>query len=129
MISDLSQGVPGLILSVLAIILGVYWLLFPWFVYAKLDRIIAILGKIEKGQGEATERLSAQLKTPTQATALPPVPGEELYFVQVGKEMHGPQNIEALQTWFTKELITKDSYVIKQGDSKWQRFGDVFEKA
>ena len=36
------------IVSLLGVALAVLWIVFPWFVYAKLDRMIALLEKIEE---------------------------------------------------------------------------------
>ena len=36
------------IVCLLVVALAVLWIVFPWFVYAKLDRMIALLEKIEE---------------------------------------------------------------------------------
>ena len=48
--TELFAGGAGLLLLVFIAALGVYWLLFPWFVYTKLAKIAKHLESMEKSQ-------------------------------------------------------------------------------
>jgi hypothetical protein len=58
-------------------------------------------------------------------TGLPPVPGNEVYFVADGERAVGPHNIETLRVLFSRGTITKETFVIQQGSQEWKRVSDV----
>jgi hypothetical protein len=50
---QLFTGVVGIAVLILSVVLSIYWLLFPWFVYRKMDKLIARVEALEKTASDA----------------------------------------------------------------------------
>jgi hypothetical protein len=67
----LATGIIGLIVVILAMILAIFWLIFPWVVYAQLRAIV----REQKRTNNLLTALLAQTAEPVPgSTGGPPVP-------------------------------------------------------
>jgi len=114
--SEMLAGPASLVVAGLLIALACYWALFPWFVYRKLNELIA--------QGKAIEaamRAKAGAVQVTMPSApLPPLPGHETYFVAVGENITGPHPRAHVQALLNKTMLPWDAYVLREGEREWK---------
>lgn len=129
---EIFTGVLGLVLAVLLIALGVYWILFPWFVYSKMDRMLKHLAAMEASMKESAAGLKAMRLSLSEqkevATAPPPVPGEERFYIHLNNETVGPFPIAHIQDSFKRGRLQPDTLVLQEGEKEWKKFDQVFEK-
>lgn len=124
---EILTGVVGLILLVLIVAISIYWLLFPWFVYHKLDKILAALDRVAKAVALVGVQAANSSAAASAATPLPPIPGTETYHVAVGSEVTGPHTLEQIQALHAKGTIDGKTWILRQGAAAWLRLGDVFK--
>ena len=121
---SLFGGIIGLIVLVFLVAIGVYWLLFPWFVYTKLDKIIGHLKAIEKGQSPEIVEIK---DTATKGPKLPPLPGKERYHVSANDVIGGPYTLDVIEGLVSRGTLTKADYALLEGGAKWERIDALFE--
>lgn len=118
-------GLAALALAVFLIALSIYWLLFPWFVYRKMDKLIeqmAALTKVTAAVGAAINTRAAD----AGAQATPVAPDAARYFVRVGEESKGPLDEKQVRAMRARDLLTEESYVIREGMTEWKRYREMF---
>lgn len=124
----LFTGIFGLVVLALAVAIAIYWLLFPWFVYHKLDKIIERLSALEKSGKDGVAGLAtvaAKIVAPA-AGEPPPIPGEERFFIHLNNETAGPFPIANIQDSFRRGKLKADTLVLKEGDKDWLPYNQVF---
>ena len=115
-LSDLLELPVALVGAGLLIALACYWALFPWFVYRKLDELIAL----GKAIAEAQRAKSGPVQVNLPVASLPPLPGHERYFVAVGEEISGPHPVAHVRAMLQKTALPWDCYVLREGEREWK---------
>ncbi|MCD7976317.1 MAG: SPFH domain-containing protein [Tannerellaceae bacterium] len=88
------------------------------------------------GAGMAMANQMAQMMThqtatppPTQGAVPPPIPEEVAYFIAIGGQQSGPYKISLLPELVTKQVLTRDTLVWKNGMAQWEAAGAQAELA
>ena len=118
-------GIAVLGVAVFLIALSIYWLLFPWFVYRKMDKLIeqmAALTKVTAAVGAAINARAGEAQT----GSAPAAPTAARYYVRIGEESKGPLDEKPVRARRARELISDDSYVAREGSQEWKRYREVF---
>ena len=121
-------GIAYLIICIFLLVLSVYWLLFPWFVYSKLDKIIELLRDQGRVMLSISDRRSELPPVVDPKTLLPPLPGKERYYLAVGETIGGPHLADVVQGMLNRGTVTQATvFVLPVGGTKWKRLDEVFE--
>jgi hypothetical protein len=123
---EMLTGVVGLVILVFLVALGIYWLLFPWFMYSKMDKLIAL----QKESNAIAERFVgevAQLRRTEPASRLPQSgpPAEPAYWVRIGSDTNGPFPIDKIRELRKRGTIEDETPVAAEGSSEWKKAGEV----
>lgn len=134
--SALFGGIVGLILFFVAALLAVFWLIFPWFVYYNLKKLVAQQEKASaeraeivaaiKGTSVNFERLVLELralKADEPSRAQPAA--EDAYWIRIGDDTNGPFPIAKVRELKTRGMITDETPVAAQGSTEWKPASSV----
>lgn len=92
------------------------------------DKANTQLALVVKGLAATVQTLQpSSSPAPNAAKVAPPVPGMERYFISDGTRAVGPYEADKVQALLAKGTITKDTDILKEGMSEWQKLGAVFE--
>jgi hypothetical protein len=108
---------------------------FASVLFLGIAEVILLIAKIEFntrsagqgiGGGEKLQReMAASLKQLVEASravaALPPIPGEERYYLAMEGKVDGPYRIGDLQALVDKGAISGESFLIEEGGKAWRK--------
>lgn len=127
---EILGGAFGLVIAFLLLILAIFWLIFPWMVYAKLNGLIAGLKKLEDsqstlqhiltkiaGHAEAVERNSSTAGA-TSSTS------QVTYYYSSDGQQQGPLSAADLKAMRKDGLVTDDTPVLRAGEQQWKVYRD-----
>jgi hypothetical protein len=137
------SGIIGLVLAVLFIVLAIFWLIFPWMVYAQLKSLIQgqkklgdlqgttqhILTKMERHLDGIESSLSPLKPLTVRIDTSPPTqpgssPAQPAYYYSTDGVQQGPVAASDLKLMRKDGLITDDAPVLREGDSQWRTYRD-----
>jgi hypothetical protein len=94
-------------------------------VVERLDQSKNLLAMIAKSSAEGVQTQASS--SGSVSRAIPPVPGKETYYISDGARPLGPYEAEKIQALFDKGTINKETDILKEGSSEWEKLGDIFE--
>lgn len=123
---DVFGSVAGTIVFLFLCFLCLFWMIFPWMVYHKLNKILEALAASEIAirSGSLTQKSMFEYWQKTDA-AMPPPPGAEVYFIAKGIEVIGPHTRHEIDALLNKKAIDGQTPLLKQGDKHWKKASDV----
>lgn len=125
--------------EVLPAVVAVVVCVFAGIVFLGVAEVILLIAKIEfntrsTGQGgnggeklqrEVAASLKQLVEASRTASALPPIPGEERYFIAMEGKADGPYRISDLQALADKGAISGDSLFIEEGGKTWRKISTL----
>ena len=115
-------------LFLLLFVLAIFWLIFPWMVYAQLKNLIQGQKKLEDLQS-TTQQILTKMESHLEgierslSPATPSAPEKAYHYSSDGTQQ-GPLSAADLRSMRKDGLITNDTPVLREGDSKWRTYKD-----
>ena len=117
-------------MEILVAIFVLAWLIFPFVLDSRLNKVLKHLAKIEKAQGDTAAAAKETLAHwQRRGAALPPIPGTGRYYLAHGEEVAGPHSRPEIEALMARGAIDNDTWILPAGEKVWRRTGDVFPKA
>ncbi len=127
---ELLGGALGLLLSMLLLILAIFWLVFPWMVYAKLNAMILSLKRLEDSHATSIHifnKVARHLETIERQGSAPSsvlTSSEVTYSYSSDGHQYGPLTAADLRRMRKDGLITDDTPVVRSDQQEWKTFRD-----
>ena len=127
---EILSGIAGIILFVLLIVLAAFWLIFPWMVYAQLNKLIEGQKRIEDSQSTMQHIFTKMeshlngIETSLSSTRLTSSTAQAVYYYSADGQQQGPLAAADLRSMHKDGLVTDDTPVRHEGETEWKTYRD-----
>ncbi len=127
---EILSGMVGLILFVLLLVLGIFWLIFPWMIYAQLKSLIKGQKKLEDSHN-MMQHIFTKMERHLDGIEISVVSTNPLssspqarYFYSADGQQQGPLFTADLRSMHKDGLITDETPVLREGQTQWDVYRD-----